>query len=112
MEKLGIYELSKTLIFNKNIKIFYYDRTLLKSIYLSFLNYGFGIYDNYSVEELNLSNNYLKDNSRENLAKLITHFKGLKTISLSSNDFKKGLSSFFFIILRKLYSKHKTKLEN
>ena len=45
------------------------------------------------------------------MAKLISHFKGLKTINLSFNDFKKGLSSFF-IILRKLYSKRKTKLEN
>jgi len=111
MEKLGLYELSKVLIFNKNIKIIDYKFTLLHSNYLPFINYGFGIFDNYSVEELNLSHNFLNDICRENLAKLISHFKGLKTINLSFNDFKKGLSSFF-IILRKLYSKRKTKLEN
>ena len=108
--KLGLYELSKTLLFNKNIKIIEYSLSLVDYQNLPFINYGFGIFDNYSVEELNLSNNIINSNCQDNLAKLISHFKGLKTLILSDNTIK-SLSSFI-IMLKKLYREGKTKLQN
>ena len=110
LKKLGLYELSKTLLFNKNIKIIEYKLSLVNYQDLPFINYGFGIFDNYSVEELNLSNNKIDSNCQDNLAKLISHFKGLKTLILSDNN-AKSLSSFI-IMLKKLYREGKTKLEN
>ena len=108
LKKLGLYELSKTLIFNKNITIIEYSRTLLHQDYLGFINYGFGIFDNYSVKELDISENYLNENCEKQLAKIINHFRGLKTINLSHNYLRGGMISFF-IILKKLYCKRKTK---
>ena len=62
------------------------------------------------MEKLNLSFNYLKEDSDEYLAKLLTHFKGLKTLNLSCNDFRN--ISTFLAVLKKLYRNRKTKLEN
>ena len=111
LRELGIYELGKLLIMNKNIKLVDYNTSLLRSNYLEYFSFGMGFHDNYTLEELNLSNNYLKEDSEESIYKMITHLKGLKTLYLSSNEFSKGLSSSF-VILRKLYRKGKTKLEN
>ena len=111
LREYGLYEIGKTLIFNKHIKNIELNYSLLKKFYIEFLNVGMGLFYNDSVEELNLSYNYLKDISEESLAKLISHFKGLKTLNLAMNEFKRGLSSFF-IVLKKLYRKRKTKLEN
>ena len=110
--KFGLFELSKTLLFNKNIKIIEYEFSLNHSYDFPFINYGLGgLLENNSVEEINLSFNYLNPNCEENLAKFISYFKGLKTLNLSDNKLKSGISSLF-IALRKLYSKGKTKLEN
>ena len=109
--KFGLFELSKTLLFNKNIKIIEYENSIIHSYEFPFMNYGLGIFENKSVEELKLSHNLLNSNCEENLAKFISYFKGLKTLKLSHNNLKNGISSFF-IALRKLYSKRQSRLEN
>ena len=111
LRECGLFELSKTLIFNKNIKIINLKMSLIRSFFIDYLNIGLGVNDNYFVEELNLSYNYIKEDSEDYLAKLISHFKGLKTINFSSNELKGGLSSFL-VVLKNLYRQKKTKLEN
>ena len=111
LNELGLMEMSKVIFFNNNIKIIDYDYSSVKSLQMYYFNLGLGLFDNYSVEDLNLSFNDLKENCKEYLGRLISHLKGLKTINLSSNKFKGGLS-FFFVLLKKLYRKGKTKLEN
>ena len=106
----GIFELSKALVFNKNIKKCFFNTSAIKDHYLNYLNLGMGLYDNYTLEELNLSNNFLNKESEEYLSKLISHLKNLKIINLSFNNLKRGASSFF-IMLNKLYRQKKTKLE-
>ena len=103
--------MSKVLIFNKNIKKYESSVALLKSYYLDYLNFGLGLFDNYSIKELNFSFNYIKEDSGPYLSKLISHLKGIKTLNLSSTDLKSGASQFF-IMLKNLYRKRKIKLEN
>ena len=110
LRECGLFEMGKVILFNKNIKIIEFNTHLLRTNFLEFLNNALAIFDNYSVEVLNISFNYLKDNCEEYLAKLITYFKGLKTINLNANEFKRGISSFL-IVLKNLYRKGKTKLE-
>ena len=83
---------------------------MIKSNCIYYFNF-FSIFNNYSIEELDLSFNYLKEDSSEFLAHLLLNLKNLKTIILSSNDLKSGISSFL-IILKNLYRKHQTKLES
>ena len=109
--ELGLFELGKICVLNKNIKTIECDTCLIKSQYLDFLTYGMGIFDNKSVEEINLSYNYLKEFSEEFLIKLFKNFKGLKTLNISSNEMKGGLGNVF-IVLKKLYRKRKTNFEN
>ena len=111
LQEAGIQELCNALIFNKGIKCICNNKSSLKSCYLEFFSHLMGIYNNYTLEELHLSNNFLKENSEEYLSKLIPHLKGLKTLNLSFNDLKNGLASSF-VVLRKLYRKGKSKLEN
>ena len=111
LRELGLYELSKLLIMNKNVKLVDFNTSLIRSSFLEYFNFGMGFHDNYTLEELNLSNNYLKEDSEDSLYRIISHLKGLKTLNLSSNEFNKGLS-YSFVVLRKLYRKGKTKLEN
>ena len=107
----GMLELGKSLVFNKNIKRIELDKALIKSYYLDYFILGMGIYDNYSVKELNLSNNYLTGNAEKNLIKIMLKLKELKTLNLSNNEIKNGFSSFF-VDLKKLYQKNETKIEN
>ena len=111
LRESGLYELSKLLIMNKNIKLVDFKTSILRSNFLDYFNFGMGLHDNYTLEELDLSNNYFKEDSEKNLYKIISHLKGLKTLNLSSNELRKGLS-LFFVVLKKLYRKRKTKLEN
>ena len=83
---------------------------MIKSSYIDFLNNTLGLFDNNSVEVLNLSYNYLKEDCAEYLANILSHFKKLKEINLSSNDFKNGISSFL-IALKRLYRQGKLNLE-
>ena len=109
--EMGMFELGKICVFNNNIKHIESETCLIKSSYLDFLTYAMGLFDNYSVEELNISYNYLKEDSEEFIIKILMRFKGLKTINLSSNDMKGGIGNFF-VVLKKLFRTKKTKLEN
>ena len=111
MRELGMYELGKSLIFNNAIKTIHLDRALLKPYSLDYFILGMDIFDNKSVKELILSSNYLTENAEQNLRKIIHKFKELKTLNLSNNTIKDGLSSFF-IILKRMFQKNETKIEN
>ena len=107
----GFYEISKTLLFNHNITFIDLNKCMLKSIFMDYFNFVLGVFDNYSIEELNMSYNYMREDCEEYLARMLSHLNGLKTLNLSSNDLKGGLS-FFFILLKRLYREGKTNLEN
>ena len=111
LRELGLLELSKNILFNKDLKNINLKQCLLKSNYLDFFNFGLGIFDNYTVETLDLSLNYLNEESEDFLSKILSHLKGLKTINLSNNNLKNGLSRFF-IVLKNLYRKKQIELEN
>ena len=111
IREVGLYDLSKSLIFNNNIKEINMKISLIKSIFIGYMNTGFGIFDNHGVETLNFSHNYLKEVCGNDLAKLLSHFKDIKTLNLNFNELKGGLSHFL-IALRKLYRKGKIELEN
>ena len=111
LQEIGMLELSKVLIFNKGIKCLSNKHSLLRTRHLEYFSLLMDRYNNYTLEELHLSDNFLKENSEEYLSKLIPHLKGLKTLNLSFNDLKNGLASSF-VVLRKLYRKGKSKLEN
>ena len=111
LQEIGMLELSKALIFNKGIKCISNNHSLLRTRHLEYFSLLMDRYNNYTLEELHLSDNFLKENSEEYLSKLIPHLKGLKTLNLSFNDLKNGLASSF-VDLRKLYRKGKSKLEN
>ena len=106
----GLIELSKVLLFNKNIKNIDFCLSAIKTYHINYLNNGLGLFDNYTLEELDLSRNYLKEDCSKFLAKILSHLKGLKTINLSSNAFENGLS-YFFVMLKKLYRQKKINLE-
>ena len=107
----GLFELGKSITMNSNIKSITLKISLLRGYYLDFFVSGLGIYDNYSVEDLNLSMNYLKEESAFSLVKLISHFKNLKTLNLSANDLKGG-PKHILIYLKKQFRLGKSKLEN
>lgn len=111
LRESGLYEIGKNIIFNKNIKNIDCNTSLIRTNYIDFFNSGLGLFDTSSVEVLNFSFNYIKDNSEEFIARLITHFQGLKTINLTNNELRRGLASFL-VVLKKLYRQGKTKLEN
>ena len=69
-----MFRLSKTLKFNKNIKVVNFHISALKTEHISNLVQGLGLFDNYNVEELDLSSNYLK----RNFCKNIISFKRIK----------------------------------
>ena len=81
---------------------------MIKSYYVYFFNTG--LFDSNSVEELNISLNYLNEDCDEYLANILSHLKNLKSINLSFNDLKRGISSFL-IVLKNLYREKKTNLE-
>ena len=110
INEIGFLELSKIFTFNKSIKIVNLNMTLINSDHLKYLIYGFGIYNNNNVEELNFSLNYLDENCEEYLIQIISRFKELKTLYLSSNIIKDGFA-FLFNSLKRLYREKKTKLE-
>ena len=69
------------------------------------------MFDNYSIETLSLTLNYLKNDSESYLCNILSHLKGLKTINLSHNELSDGISAFL-IVLKKLYRQKKINLEN
>ena len=111
LKDLGLFELSKMLLFNPNIKKIEYNQVVLKSYLMEYFNLGISLFDDYSVEELNLSSNYLNEDCGEFLSKILSHLKGLKTLNLSNTDLKSSASTLF-ITLKKLYRNKKSNLEN
>ena len=107
----GLFELGKSITMNPNIKSIILQISLLRGYYLDFFIAGFAIYDNYSIEELNLSMNYLKEECAYSLLNLISHLKNLKTLNLSANDLRGG-PKHIFIYLKEQFRKGKCKLEN
>ena len=111
LKENGFKELGKILLFNKSIKKIDFHVCQIKSSHIDFLNDILCLFDNNSVGVLNLSYNYLKEDNAEYLSNILTHFKKLKSINLSCNDFKRGISSFL-ITLKKLYRQGKSDLES
>ena len=107
----GLFELAKSITMNQNIKSIILKISLLRGYYLDFFTAGLGIYDNYKIDDLNLSMNYLKEESAYSLVKITKRFKNLKTLNLSANDLKGG-PKHIFIYLKDQFRKGKCKLEN
>ena len=112
IREIGLFELGKILSFNKNIKTLNLKSCLINNFYLEIFVRGFALFDNYTLEELNLSKNALKEYVYYPLSELIKHLKGLKTLNIFGNTEAKGGFRLFFITLKSLYKKGKTNLEN
>ena len=110
LEHNGFFDLAKSLIFNKNIEKCDMDDSLIKSYYLEYFHLGFGLYDNYTLKELNLSCNLINKDTEKYLVKLLSHLKGLRTLNLSENNIKRGAASFF-ILLKQLFRQNEINLE-
>ena len=108
---MGMFELGKVFTFNNNIQSIQSWTCLIKPCYIDFMLYAMGLFDNYSVESIDISYNYLREISDEFIYKILKHFKGLKTWNISSNEIKEGAVSVF-VILKKLHRTKKSKLEN
>ena len=111
LRKMGMFELGKVFTFNNNIQSIQSWTCLIKPCYIDFMLYAMGLFDNYSVESIDISYNYLREISDEFIYKILKHFKGLKTWNISSNEIKGGAASVF-VILKKLHRTKKSKLEN
>ena len=112
LRESSLFELGKILSFNKNIKTLNLKSCLIHDYYLDFFVKGFLLFENDTLEELNLSKNKLKENSDFVLSELIKHLKGLKTLNVFGNIGLNGGLRHFFITLKSLYKKGKTNLEN
>ena len=106
----GLYELGKICVFNNNIKLIECDTCLLRSYYLFFLIEAMGLFDNFSVEEINFTANVFKEDFNDLLIRIVKKFKNLKILNLGAVETHKNLGAFF-AILKKLYRQKKTKLE-
>ena len=108
--ELGMFEIGKTIIFNPNIKILNYNNNKLYSYHFYYLKKAIKIFNNDTIEEINLSYNNFKNDIDDYLCIILKKFKNLKRINLSNNNIGSGLSKFFSC-LKLLYRKKKTKLE-
>ena len=111
IRELGLFELGKTLSMSKHIKSVVLKISLLRTYFLDYFISAIGVYTNNNVEELNLSMNYLKEDSGYSLINFLSHFQNLKTLNLSSNEMK-GAAKYIFVYFKKQYRKGKSKLEN
>ena len=110
LAEIGMAEMGKNIIFNQNIKVINYNKNRLYSYYFYYLNQASKIYGNYSVQEINLSNNFFNDDIDDYLCDILKKFKNLKTLNLSCNRIGSGISKFMNR-LKLYYRKNKTKLE-
>ena len=110
MKEFGMYELGKALVFNNNIKSIELYSSLIRTYYLDYFILGMEIFDNYSVNELNLSYNYLNEIGLKYVERIIRKFKGLKMLNLVYNDLTNRFGSFFSV-LKNFYKKNGTKIE-
>ena len=110
LAEIGMAEMGKNIIFNQNIKVINYNKNRLYSYYFYYLNQASKIYGNYSIQEINLSNNFFNDDIDDYLCDILKKFKNLKTLNLSCNRIRSGISKFMNR-LKLYYRKNKTKLE-
>jgi len=108
--ELGMLEMGKTIVFNSHLKVINYSKNRLYSHYFHYLNNASTIFCNESVEEINLYNNFFKDDIDNYLCDILKKFKNLKTLNLSNNRIGSGISKFFNR-LKLYYRQKKTKLE-
>ena len=108
-DKLGFYELSKILYYNRNIKIINLSFNEIDKNCLKYFVIGIEFFNNnieYELEELDLFNNNIDEDSVKYINYLMNSFKKLKIINLNHNKLGKGLKSFF-LNLKNLYKKNK-----
>ena len=107
--KLGFYELSKILYYNRNIKIINLSFNEIDKNCLKYFVIGIEFFNNnieYELEDLDLFNNNIDEDSVKYINYLMNSFKKLKIINLNHNKLGKGLKSFF-LNLKNLYKKNK-----
>ena len=107
--ELGMLELGKTIVFNPSIKILNYNKNRLYSYYLHYFNKASKIFENNSIEEINIYNNFFKDDIDDYLCDILKKFKNLKILNLSSNKIGSGLAKFLSL-LKLLYRQKKSNL--
>ena len=108
--ELGMLEMGKTIVFNSHLKVINYSKNRLNSHYFYYLEKASKIFDNDSVEKINLYNNFFKDNIDDYLCDILKKFKNLKTLNLSNNRIGSGICKFLNR-LKLYYRQKKTKLE-
>ena len=108
--ELGMLEMGKTIVFNPHLKVINYSKNRLYSHYFYYFSNASKIFDNNSVEEINLYNNFFKDDIDDYLCDILKKFKNLKTLNLSNNRIGSGISKFCNR-LNLYYRQKKTKLE-
>ena len=108
--EMGMLEIGKALAFNKKIKVINYIKNRLYSHYLYFFHQGIIFFENNSIEEINFYNNFFKDDADNYLCDILSKFKNLKTINLSTNKLGSGISKFLKK-LKLLYRKKQSNLE-
>ena len=108
--ELGMLELGKTMVFNPNIKYLNYNKNRLYSYYFYYLNKGNKIFENNTIEEININNNFLKDNIDDYLCDILKKCKKLKKVNISNNKIGSGISKFLSC-LKLLYRQKKSELE-
>lgn len=108
--EIGMIELGKTIVLNPSIKTLNYSKNRLYSYYLHYFNKASKIFENNSIEEINIYNNFFKDDIDDYLCDILKKFKNLKILNLSSNKIGSGLSKFLSL-LKLLYRQKKSKLE-
>ena len=106
----GLLEMYKAIIFNKYIKRISVKSCGIKSKHFKYLLKNKKPFENSSIEELDISINYIEPDADEYLVKIIENLKGLKSFNLSYNNIKGGAAALF-AALKNLYRKNKTKLE-
>ena len=108
---VGLFEIGKACLFNKNIEYLNYNNNFLRGYYFAYLTSTQRIFENYNVKQISISNNiYMKEDIDILLCEIIKHFKGLKIISISNNELKSGIKNFC-IELKKLYRLNKCEIE-
>ena len=108
---IGIFEIGKALLFNKEIETLNYDKNLTRAYYFSYFIFNQRIFENYNVKKISIYNNiYIREDIDILLCEIIKHFKGLKVINISNNELKSGIKNFC-IELKKLYRENKCEIE-